>query len=197
MKAVTWRRIGIFSAALAPIVWLVYRAATLQLGADPAKTIVLLTGEWTIYFLLITLSVSPLVKLARWRGLMAHRRMLGLFALFYALCHVAAYCVFILGLDFGRFFTELVKRPYISAGAPAVLILLALGLTSTRGMMRRLGKNWQKLHRLVYIALFLAWVHVLWQVRSSYFDAVLFGALSFVLLGIRLYWYQQRRQGSG
>lgn len=117
MKSVTWRRIGIFIAALVPMAWLVYRAATLQLGADPAKYIVLFTGDWAMYFLLATLAVTPLVRLCRWRGLMAHRRMLGLFSLFYALSHVAAYCVFILGLDFGRFFSELVKRPYISAGA--------------------------------------------------------------------------------
>lgn len=118
--------------------------------------------------------------------------MLGLFSLFYALSHVAAYCVFILGLDFGRFFSELVKRPYISAGAPAVLILLALGLTSTRGMMRRLGKGWKKLHRLVYLALLLAWVHLLWQVRSSYFEAALIGAIALVLLGLRIDWYKRR-----
>ncbi|WP_020208185.1 sulfite oxidase heme-binding subunit YedZ [Gilvimarinus chinensis] len=187
-----WRRLIIFSVSLVPFLWLVYRTVTQQLGADPAKTIVLFTGEWTIYFLFITLSVSPLVKLARWRWLMTHRRMLGLFALFYALCHVAAYLVFILGLDLSRFFSEMVKRPYITAGMPAVLILIALGVTSTKGMMRRLRKNWVKLHRLVYAALILGWLHVLWQVRSSYFEAVLYGVIVLVLLGIRLYGYRRR-----
>lgn len=184
---VVWRRLLIFTLSLTPFIYLVYRTATHQLGADPAKTIVLFTGEWTIYFLFITLSVSPLVKLARGRWLMTHRRMLGLFALFYALCHVAAYLVFILGLDLSRFFSEMVKRPYITAGMPAVLILIALGITSTKGMMRRLGKNWVKLHRLVYLALILGWVHVLWQVRSSYFEAALYGLITAMLIGWRIY----------
>lgn len=186
------RRLVIFLISMTPFLWLVYRTVTQQLGADPAKTIVLFTGEWTIYFLFISLSVSPLVKLAKWRWLMVHRRMLGLFALFYALCHVAAYLTFILGSDLSRFFSELVKRPYITAGMPAVLILIALGVTSTKGMMRRLGKKWVKLHRLVYIALILGWVHVLWQVRSSYFEAVLYGVIVLILLGVRLYGYRRR-----
>ncbi|UTF59894.1 sulfite oxidase heme-binding subunit YedZ [Gilvimarinus sp. DA14] len=187
------RRLVIFVLSMMPFLWLVYRTATQQLGADPAKTIVLFTGEWTIYFLFITLSVSPLVKLAKCRWLMVHRRMLGLFALFYALCHVAAYLTFILGLDLSRFFSEMVKRPYITAGMPAVLILIALGVTSTKRMMRRLGKNWVKLHRLVYVALLLGWVHVLWQVRSSYFEAVIYGLITLTLLGMRVYWFCKRR----
>ncbi|MBU2887535.1 sulfoxide reductase heme-binding subunit YedZ [Gilvimarinus agarilyticus] len=191
MKAVTWRRLFIFMVALAPFGWIFYRTISQQLGADPAKTIVLFTGEWAIYFLFASLAVTPLVRSAKWRWLMPHRRMLGLFALFYALCHVASYLVFILGLDFSRFFAELVKRPYITAGAPAVLILIALGATSTKAMMRRLGKRWQSLHRLVYVALGLAWVHVLWQVRSSYFEAVIYGILAALLLGYRLYWRQK------
>ncbi|MCP8899316.1 sulfite oxidase heme-binding subunit YedZ [Gilvimarinus xylanilyticus] len=190
---VLWRRLLVFTLSLTPFALLVYRTATQQLGADPAKTIVLFTGEWTIYFLFTTLSVSPLVKLAKWRWLMVHRRMLGLFALFYALCHVAAYLTFILGLDLSRFFSEMVKRPYITAGMPAVLILIALGVTSTKGMMRRLGKNWVKLHRLVYLALALGWVHVLWQVRSSYFEAVIYGLITLTLLGMRIYWFCKRR----
>ncbi|MDO3384828.1 protein-methionine-sulfoxide reductase heme-binding subunit MsrQ [Gilvimarinus sp. SDUM040013] len=194
MTVVWWRRIAIFLLALSPLAFITYMTVTQQLGADPAKTIVLFTGEWAIYFLFFSLSVTPLVRLAKWRWLMVHRRMLGLFALFYALCHVASYLVFILGLDLSRFVSELVKRPYITAGAPAVLILIALGVTSTKGMMRRLGKNWQKLHRLVYVALFLGWVHVLWQVRSSYFHAVLFGVITLVLLGIRFYWHRQKLQ---
>lgn len=189
-----WRRLLIFTLSLAPFAWITYLTLTQQLGADPAKTIVLYTGEWTMYSLFFTLSVSPLVRFLKWRWLMPHRRMLGLFALFYALCHLFSYMVFILGLDMSRFFSELAKRPYITAGAPAILILIALGVTSTQGMMRRLGKNWQRLHKLIYVALLLGWVHVLWQVRSSYFDAVLYGAITAVLLGFRLYWAWQKSQ---
>ena len=182
------RRLIIFLCALIPFAWLVFNTITQQLGADPAKTIVLFTGEWTIYFLFITLSVTPLRRLLKWNWLMPHRRMLGLFALFYGLLHLLSYLIFILGLDFSRLVSETLKRPYITVGFPALLILVALGITSTQKMMRRLGKNWVKLHRLVYLALILAWIHVLWQVRSSYFEATVYGAVVAVLLGIRLFW---------
>ena len=184
----SWRRLIIFLCALIPFAWLVFNTITQQLGADPAKTIVLFTGEWTIYFLFITLSVTPLRRLLKWNWLMPHRRMLGLFALFYGLLHLLSYLIFILGLDFSRLVSETLKRPYITVGFPALLILVALGITSTQKMMRRLWKNWVKLHRLVYLALILAWIHVLWQVRSSYFEATVYGAVVAVLLGIRLFW---------
>ncbi|MGM8225836.1 sulfite oxidase heme-binding subunit YedZ [Cellvibrio sp. ARAG 10.3] len=183
-----WRRLTIFLCALIPFAWLVFNTITQQLGADPAKTIVLFTGEWTIYFLFITLSVTPLRRLLKWNWLMPHRRMLGLFALFYGVLHLLSYLIFILGLDFSRLVSETLKRPYITVGFPALLILIVLGITSTQKMMRRLGKNWVKLHRLVYLALILAWIHVLWQVRSSYFEAAVYGAIVTVLLGIRLFW---------
>lgn len=190
---VLWRRICIFVVALIPLVYLILRVINNQLGADPAKTIVLFTGEWTIYFLFITLSVTPLRRLVsfnnlHFRWLQTHRRMLGLFTLFYALLHVLSYFVFILGSDLSRFSAELVKRPYILVTIPAVVLLIALGITSTQKMMRRLGKNWLKLHQSIYLVVVLAWVHVLWQVRSSYADAVVFGLITFALLGIRAYW---------
>lgn len=186
------RRVAIFFTSLIPLAYLVFNTATSNLGADPAKAIVLFTGTWAFYFLLLTLSVTPLKKLAKQSWVMPHRRMLGLFTLFYALAHVLSYLVFILGLDFSSFGSELIKRPYILLTIPAVILLITLGATSTQGMMRRLGKNWVKLHKAIYLIAILAWLHVLLQVRSSYFDAVLFGVLTFVLLGIRLYWHLQK-----
>lgn len=191
---VLWRRICIFVVALIPIIYLLLSAINNQLGADPAKTIVLFTGEWTIYCLFITLSVTPLRRLVgfsklHFRWLQTHRRMLGLFTLFYALLHVLSYFVFILGSDLSRFGAELVKRPYILVTIPAVLLLIALGVTSTQQMMRRLGKNWLKLHQSIYLIALLAWIHVFWQVRSSYTDAAVFGLITLLLLGIRIYWH--------
>jgi sulfoxide reductase heme-binding subunit YedZ len=185
---VIWRRVLIFAVSLLPLLFIVYKTITNQLGADPAKAIVLFTGTWAFYFLLITLSVSPLKRLANQSWLMAHRRMLGLFTLFYAIAHLLSYLIFILGLDFSSFGSELVKRPYILLTIPAVILLIALGVTSTQAMMRRLGKNWVKLHKSIYLIAILAWLHVLLQVRSSYADAVLFGVLTALLLGVRLYW---------
>jgi sulfoxide reductase heme-binding subunit YedZ len=108
--------------------------------------------------------------------------------LFYAILHVLAFLVFILGLDFSRFGKELVERPYILVTIPAVILLIALGITSTKAMMRRLGKNWLRLHKSIYLIAILAWVHVLMQVRSSYFEAVLFGVILLALLLPRLFW---------
>lgn len=101
---------------------------------------------------------------------------------------MTAFLIFILGLDLTLFAAELVKRPYILFTLPAVLLLILLGITSTQGMMRRLGKNWRRLHNSIYLIAVLAWLHVFLQVRSSYQDAVVFGVGVAVLLGIRLYW---------
>lgn len=194
--SVTWRRWLIFWLSLIPLAYIIYQTLTQQLGADPAKTLVLFTGEWTFYFLLITLAVTPLRRLLHFRTihfrwLQVHRRMLGLFTLFYALLHVSAFFVFILGLDVARFGKELVERPYILVTIPAIVLLIVLGITSTQGMMRRLGKNWSRLHKSIYLIAILAWVHVFMQVRSSYWDAAVFGILVIVLLTPRLYWVLQ------
>lgn len=188
------RRLVVFLVSLIPFFFVIYKTVTNQMGADPAKAIVLFTGTWTFYFLLITLSVSPLKRLAGQSWLMIHRRMLGLFTLFYAIAHVLAYLVFVLGLDFSSFGTELVKRPYILLTIPAIILLILLGATSTKAMMRKLGKNWVKLHKSIYLIAILAWLHVLLQVRSSYADAVLFGALTTLVLGVRVYWMLLKKQ---
>lgn len=197
-----WRRLLIFLLSCLPITWLVWATLAERLGADPAKTLVLETGHYTFYFLLLTLAVTPLRRLVKFRyfhfrWLQTHRRMLGLFTLFYALAHVAAYLVFILGLDFSLFTAELVKRPYILFTLPALLLLIALGITSTQSMMRKLGKNWRRLHSSIYLIAVLAWLHVFLQVRSSYADAVVFGVGVTVFLGVRLYWrvFDNRRSG--
>ena len=199
-RPVLWRRWLIFLLSLLPLAYIVYQTLTEQLGPDPAKTIVLFTGEWAIYFLFITLAVTPLRRLINFRNfyfrwMQIHRRMLGLFTLFYALLHISAFLVFILDLDFSRFGKELVERPYILVTIPAVILLILLGITSTQGMMRRLGKNWSRLHKTIYLIAILAWVHVFMQVRSSYVEAALFGAIILFLLGIRFYWFARKRFG--
>ena len=180
------RRLVVFVCGCWPLFWLIWQLFHQGLGVDPAKEIVWFTGFWALRFLLITLAVSPLARYFKFGWLMVHRRMLGLFALFYALLHLLAYYQFILGgslADLGR---AVIERPYILVGAPALMILIVLGITSTKGWIKRLGRRWQQLHRLAYIALVLAWWHLFWQVRSSYFDAALYGALTLLILGTRL-----------
>jgi methionine sulfoxide reductase heme-binding subunit len=184
------RRIFIFILSLIPLGFIVYKILVNDLGADPAKTIVLFTGNWAFYFLLITLTVTPLRRIVQFtflhfRWLQVHRRMLGLFTLFYALLHLVSFLWFVLGWEFSRFDDELIKRPYILVSIPAFVLLVALGVTSTQGIMRRMGKNWLLLHKAIYLIAILAWLHVLMQVRSSYFDAVFFGVLVLLLLAIR------------
>jgi methionine sulfoxide reductase heme-binding subunit len=184
------RRILVFILSLIPLGFIIYKILMNDLGADPAKAVVLFTGNWTFYFLLITLAVTPLKRIIQFnhlhfRWLQVHRRMLGLFTLFYALLHLISFLWFVLGWDFSRFDDELIKRPYILVSLPAVVLLIALGITSTQGMMKRLGKKWLSLHKTIYLIAILAWLHVLMQVRSSYFDAVFFGLLVLLLLIVR------------
>lgn len=189
---VLWRRVVIFFAALMPLAWLIYSIQHALLGADPAKALVVFTGTWAFYFLLITLAVTPLRRLIHtktlhfnWLG--AHRRMLGLFCLFYACLHLLAFFVCILGLDASRFGNEILQRPYILVSLPAFLGLIILGATSTQAMMRRLGKRWVQWHKGIYAIALLAWIHVWMQVRASYFDALVLGALLCVLMAPRVY----------
>ncbi len=180
-----------FVAALLPFAWLAYGAFAGGLGPDPAKTIMLTTGAWALRFLLLTLTVTPLRRISRWQWPMRLRRMLGLYAFFYACVHLATFCQFYTGWHWDRLLEELGKRPYITVGALAWLMLLPLALTSTRAMQRRLGRNWRRLHQLVYPALVLACVHLAWQVRSDYGEALLYSLLAATLLGYR--WWPRRR----
>ncbi len=201
MLPLNYRRWIIFGVSVLPLLWLVWCALAGRLGADPAQAIVVFCGTWTMYFLLATLAVTPVRRLLQFsplpwlqgRWLQPHRRMLGLFTLFYAVLHVLAYGIFMVGGDVRVFFRELVERPYILVSIPAMLLLLLLGITSTQTMMRRLGAHWQRLHKSIYLIALLAWVHVFMQVRSSYYLAFIYGTFILLLLGIRFYGYMQGR----
>lgn len=172
------------------ILWQVYllqTGAPNVLGADPGKEIVLHQGEWAIRLLLLTLMVTPLRQLTGWNSLQKVRRMLGLFAFFYASTHLLAYLVFLLELDFANLVADVQERPYITVGFTAYLLLVPLAITSTNWMMRRLRKNWVLLHRLVYGVGILAVIHVAWLAKSSYAEAVVYGAIVVLLLFFRVF----------
>jgi methionine sulfoxide reductase heme-binding subunit len=156
------------------------------LGPDPAQALALATGEWSIRILVGALAITPLRYLLNMPKLWNYRRMVGLFALFYVSLHLLVFLMFLLQwqwLDIGR---EIVERPYITVGFTAFILLVPLGLTSFQAAQRRMGRNWKKLHRLVYGINILAVLHILWVVRSSYFDAVLYGSLVLICLGYRM-----------
>lgn len=194
-----WRivRAVIFCLALLPFVFLLQGAVLNTLGADPARELALETGRWALRFLLMSLAVTPLREITGLTGLFPLRRTLGLFSLFYAVLHFIIYMVFLLELRWSEIGSDIVERPYITVGFTALLILVAMGVTSTKAMMRRLGRRWKQLHQLVYLASLLAMLHLLWILRTDLFDAVFYGTLLLLLLGYRLVTRLKRRVRSG
>ena len=177
---------AIFLVALIPFALLVVRVVQNNLGPDPAQELAIETGEWTLRFLLFTLCLTPLQHISGRGEFVRNRRMLGLFALFYASVHFLVWMSFLLAFRWGAIAEELIERPYITIGFAAFLILIALGVTSPKSMVRKLGKNWKRLHRLVYLAAVLAVIHLLWILRTNVGEAVLYGGILAILLGYRL-----------
>ncbi len=155
----------VFVAALVPLGLLVLDTRNGMLGADPVASLEHATGLWALRFLLATLAVTPLRRLTGWNGLVRYRRMLGLFAFFYATLHLVIYLVVDLGGFWSQILAEIAQRPFITFGFLAWLLMVPLAITSTKAMMRRLGRRWATLHRLVYAAGALAALHFLWQVK--------------------------------
>jgi len=177
---------AVFALAVLPFLFLLQGAVLNTLGADPARELALETGRWALRFLLMSLAVTPLREMTGLVGLFPLRRTLGLFSLFYAVLHFIIYMVFLLELRWSEIGSDILERPYIIVGFTALLILAAMGVTSTKAMMRRLGPRWKQLHQLVYLAAALALLHLLWILRTDLFDAVFYGTLLLLLLGYRL-----------
>jgi sulfoxide reductase heme-binding subunit YedZ len=179
---------ALFLAALSPFLWLLFRTLTGRLSANPIEDITLTTGIWALRLLLVTLAITPLRRLTGWNRAVQYRRMLGLFAFFYASLHLLTYLVLDQGLAFEFILPDIVKRPYITAGMTAFLAMLPLAITSTRGWIRRLGRNWQVLHRLVYVSGAAACLHFLWKVKLAVGEPVYYALVLTVLLGFRVAW---------
>jgi len=186
----------VFLIALIPFLVLLARVVVFpqSLGPDPAQELAKESGEWTLRFLLITLALTPLRQLVGRVEFVRHRRMLGLFALFYATVHFLVWMTFLLNFRWFAIAEELVERPFITVGFAAYLILVALGVTSPKAMVRKLGRNWKRLHRLVYGAALLGIVHLLWILRTDVGEAVIYGAVLALLLGYRLVRYLRSRK---
>lgn len=181
-------KVIIFLICLVPQALLAHAAVTNTLGVNPPETIQLTTGRWAFRFLLLTLAITPVRRLTKWNLLIQYRRMLGLFAFFYATCHLAAYYAFDLNFSIAALAGDTAKRPFIFMGMAAFLTMLPLALTSTKGWIRRLGKKWTLLHRLVYVSAICAAVHFAWKVKVFTGDPVLYALAVTVLLGFRVVW---------
>lgn len=171
---------------LAYAVWLAWTGGENLLGTDPVKTLTLETGEWALRMLLVALAVTPFRHLFARPFLWQFRRMLGLYAFFYACLHFLVFLAFVLQWHWGELAREITERPYVTLGFAALLLLLPLALTSTRGMQRRLGRNWKRLHRLVYAAGILAILHLVWILRASTLEAWVYGGILLTLLVYRI-----------
>ena len=175
----------VFILALLPLALLLLRILQNNLGPDPVQELSLETGEWTLRFLIIALAMTPLRRITNQVEFTRHRRMIGLYALFYATLHLIVWLMFVLEFRWLAIAEEILERPYITVGFSAYLILLALGITSPKFMVRKLGKNWKRLHKLVYLAAILGVLHLLWILRLDIGPAVFYGALVAFLLGYR------------
>lgn len=190
------RQLGIFkallfAAALLPFARLVLFTLTDRLGANPVEFITRNTGDWTLYFLCITLAVTPLRRLSKWNWLIKLRRMLGLFVFFYAALHFTTFLWFDHFFDVQEMLKDVGKRPFILVGFTAFVLLMPLALTSTNAMVRRLGgKRWQRLHRTIYVIAPLAILHFWWMKagKNDFAEPILFGAIVAVLLLLRVHW---------
>lgn len=185
MRYRLWRMAVFLAAMVPPSLWL-YQAWIFDLGPDPGKTLVDRLGLGALWLLLITLGMTPLQKLTGWGGWIAVRRQLGLWCFTYVVLHISTYAVFLLGLDLGQLAKDLSKRPYIIVGALAFLMLLVLAATSNRPSIQRLGRRWKQLHRLVYLILGLALLHMLWVVRADMAEWAGYAIAGSALLALRL-----------
>ena len=176
----------VFAACLAPLAWLAWDTMQGTLGPDPVAALEHRSGLWALRLLLLTLAVTPLRRFTGWHKAVRFRRMLGLFAFFYASVHLTIYVVVDLGGFWSQLFEEIVKRPYITVGFAAWLMLVPLALTSTQGMMRRLGRRWQLLHRLVYPAALCGVLHFLWLVKADHREPALYVGIFTVLMLLRM-----------
>lgn len=187
-KALLW------PLCLAPLLFMllgVFQVSGYGLGANPIEELLHRCGEWGLKFLLITLAITPLRRITGWSWLVRYRRLLGLFAFFYVMLHFVVYIWLDRQLDLGSIVEDIVKRPYITIGMVAIVMLIPLAVTSTRGMMRRLGRRWQKLHRLVYVIAILGVWHFWWQVKADFLEPSIYAGILALLLGVRL-WYRKR-----
>ncbi|MEM7293720.1 MAG: protein-methionine-sulfoxide reductase heme-binding subunit MsrQ [Pseudomonadota bacterium] len=176
----------VFIVCLLPFIGLIYDAVTQSLGANPVEAITHETGEWALRFLLITLCATPLQRWRKWSWPVRIRRMLGLYAFFYAALHFTTYFWLDQFFDWQAMLIDIVKRPYILVGFLAFILLIPLAATSNRFMIRKLGRQWKSLHALVYPIAVLVLLHYVWLVKADLLEPAIYLGVLLVLLSVRL-----------
>ncbi len=194
-------KVALWPACLAPFVLLVLRAAEfkgMSLGADPVQELLNVCGKTALNLLLLTLCITPIRRSTGINRLISFRRLFGLFAFFYVVLHFTTYVWLDLHFAWDHVFEDIAKRPYITVGFTGLLLLIPLAATSTNRIQRALGRNWVKLHRLIYVIAVLGVVHFWWQVKRDVSEPLLYASLLAVLLGVRVHhaWTLRRKAGS-
>lgn len=181
----------VFVICLVPFAMLLWDGFHNALGANPVEKITHRTGDWTLRFLLITLSVTPLRKMFGWTQLMRLRRMFGLFSFFYVCLHFTTFLVFDHFFDIHEIIKDIIKRPYITVGFSAFIMLIPLAITSTNSMRKRLGKRWVRLHQLVYVIAVCGILHYFWLVKADILQPMIYAVILLSLLVVRVL-YQRK-----
>ena len=198
-NSVRYLKVVLFLTCLLPLGKLVletFGIAGMSLGPNPVEELIHRCGLWGLKFLLITLAITPLRHLTGWNWLVRLRRMFGLFAFFYICLHFTVYAGLDQRFDLGAIGEDIVKRPYITLGISGLIMLIPLAVTSTNAMMRRLGRRWQKLHRLVYFIGIVGVWHFWWQVKKDITEPLIYVGILALLLGYRLVTHWQKKQRS-
>lgn len=191
---IRYAKVAVFVLALGPLAWLGWLAYAGGLGANPIDYITDTTGIWTLRFVLATLAVTPLRRLTGWNPVVRFRRMIGLFAFFYATLHFLTWLVLDQFFGWEFILADIAKRPYITMGFTGFVLMIPLAITSTAGWIRRLGGRWwNRLHRLVYATGVAGVIHFLWLVKVVSTEQIVYAAILAVLLGLRLWWAIARR----
>lgn len=183
--SIFWLKVLIHLGAVIPVVYYYQLAINDQLGADPVKSIIHFTGIGALNLMLITLAISPIAKKAKWGALINVRRLVGLYCFTYAILHLLSFILFELQNDFALLISEIIKRPYITVGMAAWLLLFSLTVTSPISVRKKMGRTWQKLHNWVYAAATLIVVHFYWSVKSDITEPLIYICILLILLSLR------------
>ncbi|WP_258075964.1 sulfite oxidase heme-binding subunit YedZ [Methylobacter tundripaludum] len=181
---------------LIPLLWLFIDIAFDNLGSNPIQALHIRLGDWSLRFLCLTLAITPIQTVTKWRGMTDYRQMLGLYAFFYATLHVLAYLLVDHALMWRMVGIDVIESPYIWFGVLAYLIIFSLALTSPKWAKKRMGKTWKKLHRFIHIAAVAAIVHYFWQLKGNLAEPLFYSIVVFLLLSFRILVWVKNRQFS-
>ncbi len=182
------------AVCLIPMLWLFVDIAFDNLGSNPIQALHIRLGDWSLRFLCMTLAITPLQTMTKWRGMADYRQMFGLYAFFYATLHLLTYLAIDNNFEWSLIGTDIIESPYIWFGVVAYWVVFALAITSPKWVMKRMGKSWKKLHRLVYIGTMAAIIHYFWQLKGNLAEPLLYLIIIFFLLGFRVLAWLTSRQ---